>query len=382
MALKIAINTRLLLKDRLEGIGNFTFQSIQHMAKNHPEVEFHLLFDQPFSPEMVNLPNTFGHVYHIPTRLPILIKLWMAIGVKKLLSKIQPDVFVSPDSVYSLNLKIPGLYVLHDINFHHRPFDLPKKWAKFYNQMVPRYLGSATRIATVSEYSKQDIENTYQIDSNKIDVVYNGVDPIDFMSSSEQIKAVKDHFGIIRPYFFYIGSLHPRKNLEGLLEGFAHFKETTNRDFQLVIGGNFLFGESPLFERSKKLGIHNNLIITGRLSNSELAGLMNGAEALTFVPFFEGFGIPIIEAFACNTPVITSNTTSLPEIAQDAALLVDPKDTKAIGQAMVFLTQNPGVKEELIKKGKKRAEQFTWERTAQLLWESIQKTLHNGTQKF
>ncbi|MCL3782307.1 glycosyltransferase family 1 protein [Prolixibacteraceae bacterium JC049] len=375
--MKIVVNTRLLLKNKLEGIGWFSYETLQRMVNNHPEHQFFFLFDRPYSDKFVFATNVTPVVIGPPTRHPILWYIWFEWQLPKLLKQLKADLFVSPDGYLSLSSKVPQIPVIHDINFVHRPKDLPFTSRWYYNHFFPKFAHKAKQIVTVSNYSKNDITNTYQVNPEKIDVVYNGVNKLyQPLKKEEQIKVRKKYAGS-NPYFLYVGALHPRKNILGLLKAFEQYKNINSNNYKLVLVGSEMFGnkEAQLFYQ--RMLHRDDIIFTGRVPSSELAKLLASAQALVFVPFFEGFGIPIIEAMVSGTPVICSKTTSLPEVGGDAAFYVDPHDTNSIAEALKQLTDNEQLRAQMIDNGFKQCQQFSWDKTAQLFWGSIQKVIDN-----
>tara|TARA_Y100000739_G_C20529538_1_gene428201 strand:- start:202 stop:1107 length:906 start_codon:yes stop_codon:yes gene_type:complete len=301
------------------------------------------------------------------------VKIWYDFSLKRVLKKINPDVFVSPDAITSLTTDIKMLTVMHDIGFAHRPQDLPNSWARFYNKYSKKFAEKSKRVATVSEYSKKDIVNTYDIKAEKIDVVFNGVKDSFHPASPEKIKELTNN----QEYFFYIGSLHPRKNIINLLKGFNQFKNDNNNAVKLVIGGDFLFQSNKIKSVLNELEYTDQIILTGRLTNEELNTWLSGAIALTYIPYFEGFGIPLLEAMKCKTPILTSNVTSLPEVGSDAAIYVNPESVDEIANGMNIIYKDDKLRTKLIQRGQERLKDFSWDKSAKLLWESIQKTIHS-----
>lgn len=176
-------------------------------------------------------------------------------------------------------------------------------------------------------------------------------------------------------YFVYVGSLHPRKNIPTLIKAFSLFKKEKQSKIKLVLAGPNYWGMSDTYKLIKDSGIEGEVIFTNRLSNNDLADVLGSALALTFIPYYEGFGIPLIEAMQAEVPIITSNVTSLPEIAGDAALLINPLDANEIKNAMIKIWQDEILRNDLIAKGKIQKEKFSWEKSADLLWQSIEKTI-------
>tara|TARA_B110000211_G_C14087285_1_gene557230 strand:- start:3901 stop:5034 length:1134 start_codon:yes stop_codon:yes gene_type:complete len=375
MGRKIAVNTRLLLSDKLEGIGTFTAEIFKILCKENPDDEFHFIFDRKYNEEFIFEKNVIPHIIMPPARHPLLLKIWYNFSLPWLLKKIDPDIFISPDAVASLKTCIPSLTVIHDINFVHRPDDLPKKWSEYYNKYTPEFIEKSDRIATVSEFSKSDIIKTYKTSPKKIDVVYNGVKTKFKPLPIEKTSLITNKASKGKPFFFFIGSLHPRKNLKNLLLAFNEFKKMDDQHFKLIIGGEVMFKFESIQAVYEKLEFKQDVIFTGRLSDNDLNCFLSGATALTYIPFFEGFGIPVLEAMACGTAVITSDTTSLPEVVGDAAYTVSPNSISEISTAMYELSTNQQDVDELVKKGFERLKLFTWKKSADALWNSIQKTL-------
>ncbi len=373
--MKIAVNTRLLLKNKLEGIGWFTYETFSRMVKAHPEHRFYFLFDRPFDPSFIFADNVEPVVVSPPARHPFLHYWWFEHALPRALKKIGPDLFISPDAYNSLASPYKNLMVIHDLNFVHHPGIMPWLSQKYYNYYTPLYAWKASRIVTVSQYSKYDIVKQYEIPAEKIDVVYNGANET-YAPVPEDIKerTRKERTGG-KPYFLFVGALNPRKNVTGLFRAFDLFVEDTGSENHLVVVGEKMFGGAKIKKAYMQMKHRNRVVFTGRLEPEELKNVMGSALALTFVPFFEGFGIPIVEAFRAGIPVITSHLTAMPEVAGDAALLVDPFDAEEIARAMKKITFVADLRKKLVKKGFQRSRVFSWDKTAERFWEAIEKTM-------
>lgn len=374
--MNIAVNTRLLLKDKLEGIGWYTYETLKRITQSHPEHEFYFLFDRPYSKEFIFSDNVHPIVLGPQTRHPLLYYYWFEKSIPKVLRKIKADLFISPDGYLSLKTRVTSLAVMHDINFMHYPKWMPYLYHKYYQRFFPIFAKKASRIVTVSEYSKTDITKTFNINPDLIDVTYNGANSIYSSISEEEKPNTKNEFTDGCDYFIFVGALSPRKNIKNLLLAFDLFKLKTNSNIKLVIVGEQMFKNKKSEKVYQSLKSKKDVVFVGRKMPDELKKLYGSALALTFVPFFEGFGIPIVEAMNCETAVITSNVTSMPEVAKDAALLVDPSSVNSIAQAMKDIFEKPNLRSELIEKGKIRAKNFSWEKTAQGLWNSIEKLIN------
>lgn len=373
--MEIVVNTRLLLKNKLQGIGWFSCETLKRITVAHPEHHFIFLFDRDFDEEFLFSDNITPLILSPQARHPVLFYWWFEHSVARILNKLKPDVFLSPDGYLSLNTDVKQLAVMHDLNFEHYPNDLPFLVRKYYRYYFPRFARKAQRIATVSEFSKNDIITQYQVPADKIDVVYNGSNPTYRPLDEASKQQVKKQYASGNDYFLFVGSLHPRKNISRLFLAFDKFKAETKAGIKLLIVGEKYYWTGDIKNAYSQMHYREDVVFTGHLSIETLARVMASATALTYIPYFEGFGIPIIEAMNCDVPVLTSNITSMPEVAADAALLVDPFSIDAIKEGMSTLYHNPTLRNALIQNGRHRKTLFSWDNTAQALWQSIKKTV-------
>ncbi len=371
----IVVNTRLLIKDKLDGIGWFTFETLKRITQNNPEHTFYFLFDRAFSNEFVFSDNIIPVVLKPKARHPFLWYWWFEFKVAGFLKKLKPDLFLSPDGYLCLRTKVRSLAVIHDINFFHRPKDLPFFSRLYYNRYFPKFARKSCRIVTVSEFSKHDIVTSYGIDPNEIDVVYNGANKIYQPRDNDHKQEIKEKYSDGKDYFIFIGSMHPRKNIAGLFKAFNLFKNETGSDFKLIVVGSKFFMTKAIQKAFSVSEFKNDIVFTGRLNPEDLHEVLAGAYCMTFIPFYEGFGIPVIEAFNCDVPVICSDKTSLPEVAGEAALFVDPNDIHTVKNAMKRITEEDELRNNLIKAGKIQREKYNWKYTSDKLWESILKSM-------
>ena len=377
--MRIAINTRLLLKNQLEGIGWFTMETMKRITQGHPEHEFIFIFDRKFSSDFIFSDNIVPVTIAPPARHPVLFYLWFEYSIPYVLKKYKADMFLSPDGYLSLRTGIPQLAVIHDISFRHRPEDLPWLKSRYYNYFFPRFAHKATRIATVSNYSKNDIAGSFGIDLSKIDVVYDGVSEDFKPTSSQEQDFIRQKYTGGASYFLYVGALHPRKNIASLLQAFNIFKRRTAGQEKLLVVGGEMHKTSEIFDILEELPFKKDIIFTGRLSETELVKVYGAALALTYVPYFEGFGMPIVEAMSAGVPVICSNTTSMPEVGGDAVLSVDPYNIDLIAEAMNKLATDDNMRQKLIQKGFDQKMKFSWDETSMLLWKSIENVIGMNT---
>jgi glycosyltransferase involved in cell wall biosynthesis len=371
--MNIAVNTRLLIQNKLEGIGWFTYESLKRITTQHPEHHFFFIFDREYNPEFLFSDNITPIIQYPQARHPILYYTWFEMAIPKLFERLKPDLFLSPDGFLSLKSPVKSMAVFHDLNFEHYPHDIPYWTRRYYRKNFPKYASKAVRIATVSEYSKADIVTQYNVSPDKVDVVYDGANDAYHPLISEVRKRIREEYAEGLPYFIFIGSLHPRKNLVNLFRAFDLFKKSNPSDVKLLIVGAKKWWTRDIDLAFNRMVFSDDVIFTGRLDVDELANVLGASLALTYVSYFEGFGIPIVEAFRADVPVITSNVTSMPEVAGDAALLIDPFNPESIAEALYKAYQFESIREELIVRGRRRKDLFSWQQTADRLWESIEK---------
>ncbi len=371
--MKIAVNTRFLLKNKLEGIGWYTYEILKRMVKDHPDDEFIFFFDRPFDPAFRFGENVQPVILFPSARHPFLWWFWFEISVANALKKYQPDVFFSPDGFLTLKTSIPTVMVTHDVAYLHYPDQIPSLVKRYYNSFVPKFLQKASKVITVSHFSKSDIVQHYAIAEDHIRVIYNGSRAHFKPLKAEAIRKVRDRYSNGQPYFLYIGSIHPRKNVDRLLVAFEQFKKDTNSEVKLLIAGRMAWQSSPIGQLYNKMAYKEEVVFLGYVEDRKLADILGAALALTYVSLFEGFGLPVVEAMNCKVPVITSADTVLSEIAGDAACLVDPMNVTEIAAAMKSVAVDEELRKNLIQRGWKRRTQFDWDIAAKEVYYYLSK---------
>ena len=345
--MNIAINCRHLLKGKLEGFGNYTFEVTKRICKNHPEHDFYLLFDRPYDTSFVFAKNCIPIVLFPPARHPFLNILWTRFSLHKALKKHKINLFWSPDGMCDLHTNIPQVITIHDLNFEHYPEDSPKLVSWYYRYFYPKFAQKSKHIITVSTYSKKDISSTYNIASEDISVIYNGISNGFVPVTKDDRIATQKQYTDGKPFFIFVGSIHPRKNVERLIQAFEIFhKKHTN--YNLLIVGRNMWGNQQIDIPMK---LNKTVRFTGHVELKTLNTLMGSAFSLVYPPYFEGFGIPLVEAMKCGTPIISSDQTCLPEIAGEAAIYFNPFDVHDIANKLERITTNDIEREKIIGKG-------------------------------
>lgn len=356
-------------------MGRYVEETFRRIVIAHPEHEFIFFFDRPYDESFIFSNNITPVVLSPPARHPILFVIWYELSVVRALKKYKADIFISPDNFCSLRTKVPTLLVIHDLAFCHFPEQIGKTVRWYYQYFTPRFVKKAERIACVSEYTKSDVVKFYNASPDKIDVCYSGVRDI-FRPLSESEKAIiRDKKTNGKNYFYYIGAVHPRKNVHRLITAFDKFKEATNSDFKFVIAGRFAWQTGQVKSAYDAAKHKNDIEFLGYVSDEDSPQLMAASHAVLFASQFEGFGVPIVESLNCELPVVTSNVSSMPEIAGDAGILVNPNNIDEIANAMIELVENPVLYQQMVEKAKQRKSKFTWDFTADIIWESVEKIL-------
>ncbi len=372
--MKIAVNTRLLLKDNLEGIGYFVYETFRRITSQHQDHDFIFIFDRPVDPYFVFGKNVKTIVAGPPARHPLLWKYWFDYKIPGILRKEKADLFISCDGFCSLRTRTPQLLMVHDLAFLHHPAFAKRSHYRYYKRYTPKFLQKASRIATVSEFSKSDIHNSYNTAMDKMDVVYSAAKESFRPLSFDQRQEVKNKYTNGKEFFLYTGAIHPRKNLINLLKAFSIFKKRLHSNIKLVLAGRLAWNYDSFLEDLKRYKYRDDVILTGYVQESDLLGITASAYAMVYPSLVEGFGVPVLEAMQSGIPVITSSSSAMQEIAQKAALYSDPNDVNDIAEKMMFVYKDENLRNELIQKGEQQARNYSWQKTSELLWETILRT--------
>ncbi|MDN3582815.1 glycosyltransferase family 4 protein [Mucilaginibacter flavus] len=273
----------------------------------------------------------------------------------KKINESNAEIFYSPSFMPPWQSKIPFVITIHDLN-HLYYYTLFHKI--YLKHLIANLAGKSKKIITVSNYTKNEMVEVLKIDPNKIEVIYNGID--------SSFASNKEIYSLNRPYFLYVGNRRKYKNILRMLQGFS--KAKISKEYLFVLSGDI---DDQLKKVIESLGLQNRVKFLGFIKEEQLPSIYKGAYALLFVSLMEGFGLPVIESMASGTPVITSNITSMPEIAGADALLVNPIEIDSIANAIEQLVNDKKLHHELSKTGRKRAQQFNWNITAKKTWDTI-----------
>ena len=358
--------------DKTTGVGQYSLQLLNALSEIDSKNEYYICFQKKLndSHPIFNLKNK--------RNFTLIRDDVSAIGPKKQFyyyNLLRRNRFKF-DLLHSLNSELPlygntkSIVTFHDLKYIRYPYFLNKFStikSKYLKYTMKKGAEKASKIIAVSQSTKNDIIHLLRIEKDKIIVIYEASNLGMYlkvnggMANSEILKK----YAIQKPYFLYVGEKRPHKNLEGLIKAFAIFKEKyDSRNSSLVLTGKKYSTYHEYITIAENLGVKNSLIFTGFIPEKYLKTIYSEAETLLLISFYEGFGIPILEAMECGIPVITSNISSIPEVAGKAALLVDPNNIQEIAGAMNDIVSSKTLRKQLIESGLKRVKQFSWERTA------------------
>jgi glycosyltransferase involved in cell wall biosynthesis len=370
--MKIAVNARLLVKNKLTGAGWFSYQTLKRITQENLYDEFIFFFDRKIESEFVFAPNVRAVRLVPKTFNSFFTWIFFQISLQFALRKYKPDVFFSPESHICLGTKVKSINVFHDIFFERHPQYLDNKLKlHFFKIFFPKYAQKADKVATVSEYSKKDLMEIYKLQPEKIAVIYNGANENYHPISDLDKYNIRLQYTGGKQFFVYIGDKKKKKNGINLLKAFEIFKETDDAEMKLVLVGCSLNKKYSFTKFFKSLKPQNNIVIIPRLEPEQLNKVLASSVALLYPSLYEGFALSILEAFHSETAVISSDISSMPEAAGNAVLYCNPFDPEDIAKQMQKIISMPGLREKMVNAGRKQREKFSWDRTTEKLLELL-----------
>lgn len=342
------------------GTENYSLHLIRalvDLAAGRPDLELELYAKTVLSADMGDQNGYTTHV--IPNG-----RGWTHLRLSAQMLRRRPDVLFVPAHVVPLIHPERTVVTIHDLGYLQYPEAHPTidRW---YLDLSTRWNArSSCRIITPSQATKIDVMNRLGVDGDLIEVIHSGVDPaIRPVGDGARIEEVKARHGITGEYLLTVGTVHPRKNIAGLLKAFDLLRREDRIGAKLVVVGKMGWKIGQFASLAQALG--DQVVWAGYVPPEDLPALYSGATLFVLPSLSEGFGFPVLEAMACGTPVVASNTTSLPEIAGDAAVLVDPKSASDIARGMLSVAENGELRENMRRKGLDQASRFTWRATAE-----------------
>ncbi len=360
--MKIAVHASHLSQDREDGNQTYIMNLFTHLAQVDQKNQYDFYYSAP-PKRHLEAPN-YHHIIH---QAPV---AWTQRVFPQLLRKDNPDVLFMPIQMlpFLKSKKQKSVVTIHDLAFFYYPETFPWKDRTLHKIYVREAIMSSDALIAITQATKDDILARYNVPEDKIHVIYHGIDHTRFRPSNQDdddlIQAVKDKYSIHKPYLLFVGNVQPRKNVQGLIKAFSHWKATTNINAQLVIAGAKAWMVEDVLEEVQEL-LENDIIFTGRFLDEELPPLLWGATAFVLPSFYEGFGLPILEAAACGTPVLIADTPALTEVAGNAAMIFDPHNPLDIAAKIDTLWSDTQLQQDMRQKGYRRAQEFSWKRCAQ-----------------
>jgi glycosyltransferase involved in cell wall biosynthesis len=355
------------------GTGVYVAQLATHLWKVAPDLDVGFAWPK-------NLPPPTGvpgdRFVPVSSGNPATRALYELGGFEQLARRVGAALVHYPATVRVLRCRIPHVVTVHDLAFLHNPAWFRADRALFYRMGACRAVKDAAEIIAVSDATARDLGRCVKCDPDRVTVVHNGGARVGDDPSLPSADEVRERFGLPASFFLFLGTLEPRKNLVRLVEAWSSIAERTPLD--LVIAGRRGWKGGALAEALRRAPARERIHLPGFIPDACLPGLHRAASVFVYPSLWEGFGIPVLEAMARGVPVITSNVSSMPEIAGDAAILVDPEETDSLAGAMTLLATDPDLCAVLSERGLARAEQFSWEACAQGTAEVYRRALRKA----
>ena len=365
--MKIAIDATIL-RSQNTGTGFYVINLLNGLMKYDKENEYIVFGNKEIIKKFVFLNNKNFRIENVIFKNRIARVLWQLFILLFKLKRLNVNILHSTNYItplFKFNLKF--IVTIHDLTFIIFPekFTIVKRL--FFRFMVPIFIRRADKVITVSENTKNDIIKFLKVPKEKISVTFETYNECyDSEIKKEDSKKILDKYGINKNYFLFVGMIEPRKNILSILKAFIELDDELDEDLVIVGKKGWYYREIEEFmENIKNKRLKNRIIFTGFVSEKELVSIYKNAEIFIYPSFYEGFGIPPLEAMVCGVPVITSNTSSIPEVVGDAAIKIDPYNYIELKEAIKVLKHNPQKKEEMSEKGKEQSKKFSSKKFAE-----------------
>lgn len=361
--MKIGIDARAAKWYRGTGIGTYTYELIDNINKLDSSNDYLI-----FLPDTNSFDIKLGSNFKLRNiNVNVKNNFWDEVNIPNILNDSDVELYHVPQNGVGLPMdkKCKFMITLHDIIPYKMPETVSNRYLKIFTEELPKIVELCDGIITVSNFSKDDIARAFNFPKDKIFVTYLSAEdiykPIDKLQSK---KRIEKEYGISGDFILYVGGFSPRKNIAGIIKAFEHIRNRINKNLKLVIAGKKGISYQNYISLTEKLNLTSNVIFPGFIALSDMPYLYNSAELLVYPSFYEGFGLPPLEAMACGIPVIVSNSTSLSEIFNKSAIMVNPYNIDNLGEAIYECLENNILRRQLISRGFNLCKSLTWKNTA------------------
>jgi glycosyltransferase involved in cell wall biosynthesis len=368
----IAVNTRLRKEGQPAGYEDFMFELLDQVTRKNPQHQFLYIFDKAFDEKRSFAKNVVLLVAGPETKTNLRLQYWFNYKIPAILRKHKADVFVSMEGICSLRTKKPQCLLISDLAFLQYPQSTKKSDTRFYKKNTAAFLSKAKTIATVSDHARSIIADKFKINAAGIAVISPGVDDIFKSIDWEEKETIKENYTEGKAYFLFSGDTDQRSNLINLLKAFSFFKKRQKSNMLLLVAGHT--GET--FKKElKTYKYRNEVLLLENLSKAELAKITAAAYAMVYPVLFDDLALPALQAMQCEVPLVISNIGALPSICGNAALYADPGSFTDIAENMMLVFKDEHKATSLVQAGKELVQQYRWDRSADLLMQSILKAV-------
>ena len=380
--MRICLDARVII-DKLTGLGNYTYNLVKHLLMLDSENEYIVLINRSLTDqhpikhlEQKNLTKRFVQIPEVTPQQQVMVPFELL--------KQKPDIYHYPNFDLPVFQPYNSIFTVHDLTYlKHDDLYMNGRWIKnFYTKAIMSLAArKSKKIIAVSASTKSDLLEILKVPEHKVDVIHEGLDEIYFNGSLSNTRSdfFNKNFALNdgAEYFLFIGERRPHKNLVRLIEAFFIFKQRAPNKIKLVIGGKKYASYDEPERKVQELNLTNEVIFLGYIPEDDLQLLYKNARCFIFISIYEGFGIPILEAMACGTPIITSNISAMPEVAGEAALTVNPYNVDEIAEVMHQITCDSNMSQRLVDTGLKRVKNFSWNNAAEKTLELYEGIVRN-----
>ncbi len=369
----IAVNTKYFFKAYQKEYSSFIYQCFKRIIKQQQQHTFIFFSNLDLDPSFDFGANAFSVIVKSGFNSGAFSGIIYKKKIGSLLKKYKADIFINADGFCSLFTKIPQCFIVHHVTCLSNKDFIKKRNSFLYKRFMPQFLNKAKLIVTNSQFSKKFIIRQYKIDEENIDVVYNGISNISSPVNPEERERIKAQYASGNEYFIFNANDSQQEIIMNLLKAFSQFKKWQKSSMQLLIVENNVYN-NDIFKSLKSFKYRNEVIIIDNLLKQELEKVFRAAYAILYFPLCDYTVISTLRTMSYNVPLITCNTASIPEICAGAVLYVNPDEPKDISEKLMLIFKDEILRQSLIEKSNVQLQNFNWEETSNLLWQSILKS--------